>query len=635
MNECQWAFDVLKEQITSAPILTMAWDEGLMKIEADACQFAVGGILSQEQNGVFKPVTYYSKSLMDTEQNYDIHDRELLTIIKTSWEWQHYVVGKQVKIWTDHKNLEYFMVKRDLNWRQARWSTELVDYNFTLHCKKGSSMRKADILSRRPDLGEGVENDNKNITLLPPFENHELQLWVMTGVVLGTLGDIFVKEVRETKEEYGWKVQQRLEESHDGRKASDGAVWEKTDGLVARDGLIVIPKDRDLHRRIIAAHHDAIMAGHPGQFKTQELIKQNYYWEGLTHDIKTYINGCQICPKIKPSRRMPMGELVPTQIPERPWKIITMDLIGPLLMSWGHNTILNVVDRHSKLLYSLPCHETITAEGITRLFQKEIWPHEGIPEQIITDRGPQFMAAFMKELYQLLKITGAPSTTYHPQTDGQIEQVNQEVEVYLRAFINHHQDDWEDWLPAAVFSWNSKPGSTTRSPFKAMKGYQPTMGPEPSRKGKEREAGRFVEDMKRSYDCGRRPNDLKIGDRVWLDTQDLQTDRPNKKLHYKRVGPFEIISKHGPMAYKLWLPKMYKVHPIFPAIKLTKAKDDEWERPVPKVTLKVWDPATGEFVWTTEQEQVEGIWLSPETFNEISWRLNPETYPNQTTTPWH
>ena len=119
---------------------------------------------------------------------------------------------------------------------------------------------------------------------------------------MGTLGDVFVKEVKESKEEYGWKVQQRLKESHDGRKASDGTIWEKADGLVARDGLIVIPKDRDLHQRIISAHHDTITAGHPGQFKTQELIKQNYYWEGLTHNVKTYVNGCQICPKIKPSR---------------------------------------------------------------------------------------------------------------------------------------------------------------------------------------------------------------------------------------------------------------------------------------------------------------------------------------------
>ena len=113
MEECQRAFETLKEQITSAPVLVMARDESLMKIEADACQFAVGGILLQEQEGIFKPVAY--KSLTDTEHNYDIHDRELLTIIKTLREWQHYVIGKKVEIWTDHKNLEYFMVKCNLN----------------------------------------------------------------------------------------------------------------------------------------------------------------------------------------------------------------------------------------------------------------------------------------------------------------------------------------------------------------------------------------------------------------------------------------------------------------------------------------------------------------------------------------
>ena len=77
-----------------------------------------------------------------------------------------------------------------------------------------------------------------------------------------------------------------------------------------------------------------------------------------------------------------------------------------------------------------------------------------------------------------------------------MERVNQEVEVYLCTSINHHQDGWEDWLPAAVFLWNSKLGPTTRSPFEATKGYQPTMGPEPLQKGKEREAGRFVDKMK-------------------------------------------------------------------------------------------------------------------------------------------
>ena len=94
----------------STPILTMAQDEGLIKIKADACQYTVGGILSQEQNGEFKLIAYYSKLLNDTERNYNIHNRELLAIMKTLKEWQHYVVGQLVKIWTDHKNLEYFIV---------------------------------------------------------------------------------------------------------------------------------------------------------------------------------------------------------------------------------------------------------------------------------------------------------------------------------------------------------------------------------------------------------------------------------------------------------------------------------------------------------------------------------------------
>ena len=119
------------------------------------------------------------------------------------------------------------------------------------------------------------------------------------------------------------------------------------------------------------------------------------------------------------------------------------------------------------------------------------------------------------------------------------------------------------------------------------------MGPELSRKGKEREAGRFVDEMRG----------------VFKETEAAlkQAAEDMKRFYDHRLGPFEIISKHGPMVYKLRLPKMYKVHPIFPAIKLTKAKDNEWEQPIPRVTLKVWDPAAGEFVRTTEWEQVEGI----------------------------
>lgn len=134
---------------------------------------------------------------------------------------------------------------------------------------------------------------------------------------------------------------------------------------------------------------------------------------------------------MKPIQNHPLGELVLNKILGKPWEIITMDFIRLLPESRANNMILNVVDRHSKKLYSLPCHDTITVEGVARIFQKEIWLHKGLPRQVISDQGPQFVAIFTKELYKILWITGIPSTTYHPQTDGQTEKVNQELEVYL------------------------------------------------------------------------------------------------------------------------------------------------------------------------------------------------------------
>ena len=89
------------------------------------------------------------------------------------------------------------------------------------------------------------------------------------------------------------------------------------------------------------------------------------------------------------------------------------------------------------------------------------------------------MSRFSKELASLLGIKLTPSTTYHPQTDGQTEHVNQEIETYLRVFINHHQDDWADWLPLAEFSYNNRiHAATHRTPFKLDTGQHPRMGTE-------------------------------------------------------------------------------------------------------------------------------------------------------------
>ena len=132
-----------------------------------------------------------------------------------------------------------------------------------------------------------------------------------------------------------------------------------------------------------------------------------------------------------------------------------VDLIGELPESNGYNAICIVVDWFSKQIHAIPTTTNLTAKGMAKIYRDHIFHLHGLPSKIIHDHGTQFDAAMMKELYKLLHIEGNPSTAYHPQTDGQMEQVNQELEQFLQLYVNHHQTDWSDWLALAEFAHNN------------------------------------------------------------------------------------------------------------------------------------------------------------------------------------
>jgi DNA-directed RNA polymerase subunit L len=130
--------------VTSTPVLTTPADDQPFHIEADSSDFATGEVLSQllAEDGKWHLVAYYSKSPLETERNYEIHDKEMLTIIRALDEWQHFLEGTPHKfeIWMDHKNLEYFMSAKKLNLRQARWSLTMARFDFVMHHRLGKIM---------------------------------------------------------------------------------------------------------------------------------------------------------------------------------------------------------------------------------------------------------------------------------------------------------------------------------------------------------------------------------------------------------------------------------------------------------------------------------------------------------------
>jgi len=162
---------------------------------------------------------------------------------------------------------------------------------------------------------------------------------------------------------------------------------------------------------------------------------------------------------------------MPNSIPEKPWTHISADFITKLPLAQRYDSILVVVDRLTKMVHFIPTTEKTSTEGLARLLGDNVWKLHGLPKSIISDRGPQFAAGLMRKLNEMLGIKSKLSTVFHPQTDRQTERVNQELEQYLRIFINHRQEQWPEWLGTAEFAYNNKAHSSTRtSPFKANYG---------------------------------------------------------------------------------------------------------------------------------------------------------------------
>jgi len=163
------AFKELKERFTKEPVLAAPDIDKKMRMEVDALDYATGGVLSMEcEDRLWRPVAFLSKSLNETERNYEIHDKEMLAIIRGLEAWRHLLEGAQYKfeIWTDHKNLEYFMKAQKLNRRQARWALYLSRFDFILKHVAGSKMGKADRLSRRADWKVDMDKDNENQVII-------------------------------------------------------------------------------------------------------------------------------------------------------------------------------------------------------------------------------------------------------------------------------------------------------------------------------------------------------------------------------------------------------------------------------------------------------------------------------------
>jgi RNase H-like domain found in reverse transcriptase/Integrase zinc binding domain/Integrase core domain len=402
------------------------------------------------------PTGYWSRTLVGPELKYSATEREALAIVWAVQTLRHYLEGRRFHVRTDHRALSWIRTDhRVLSWnfgaassdnaRLARYRLKLSGIDFVVSHLPGLQNRAADGMPRcetdreSPEPRDGTEYDDSPCVLvqeLPP----------RTGPLLESIKDwnaITIDEMRAAQEADVDCVRMR------GQMASPGSsLDEGGDGILVRvsplDNRVQVVVPHALRERVLSLTNYPRSSVHPGGTRLFASLRRDFFWPQMAADCEAFVKRCPSCARKELKCKRRRAKFLKLFPPSGPLEFISIDILGPLPKTKsGHQYLVIIPDRFSKLTRALPV-QNVTAETVAIAFFNECRSMYGIPLVLLSDNGPQFASRFFQAVCATVGVEQLFTSTYHPQTNGQVERFNRTVLEKLKHYVTSVQDDWDE-----------------------------------------------------------------------------------------------------------------------------------------------------------------------------------------------